>query len=379
MKRGQLAAVLGTDYNQNVGASASLMRTLFCSTSKLYNLAVRAIAPIRDTQHMSIVYRFEVTDCDVDDVAALMEFRRKRAEWLDWLVSDAHHAIRDQVLAIVWNDAVYRSLNEARQFGTKDSPTAATSGLLASFIDRGFISMQVLDICKITETSSSNPAKGVISLRRLFDDILANRELVTRQNYVCFDGLPYDYQAAKEQYHLRYPYQPDEYRRLPSEGPLAWSFSANSHKTFDRIAKVDAASRQRWDVIGEDVLQTIEGWFNNPVLQRIRLFRNKYIGHAADSLSRPEPTKEILGLTLDEIADAHRTIVQIAEAISIYLVQGPATGNVIPVYQGDPFRDLEKPFIPMLNIQNIREWWRLHETERDQWLNVRDALFSDHN
>lgn len=38
-----------------------------------------------------------VEDCDVQDKAALRLYRRKRAEWLDWLFGDEEHAISRQL------------------------------------------------------------------------------------------------------------------------------------------------------------------------------------------------------------------------------------------------------------------------------------------
>ena len=37
----------------------------------------------------------------------------------------------------------------------------------------------------------------IISLRRLVKDIRRHFALFTRENCVCFDGLPYDYEAVK--------------------------------------------------------------------------------------------------------------------------------------------------------------------------------------
>jgi hypothetical protein len=36
-------------------------------------------------------------------------------------------------------------------------------------------------------------SSGIISLRRLAKDLKRNFKLLTRENYVCYDGLPYDY------------------------------------------------------------------------------------------------------------------------------------------------------------------------------------------
>ncbi len=63
--------------------------------------------------------------------------------------------------------------------------------------DTGFVAIQTTAIRRLTERSLEDPSKGVISLRRLVDDIRENRCLITREVYVGVDGLPYDSSAAK--------------------------------------------------------------------------------------------------------------------------------------------------------------------------------------
>ena len=142
-------------------------------------------------------YEYDVDQCSVSDKVLLKEFRAKRSEWIDWLEGDPHHNIWDQIHSIMWNDAAYRSLNEARRFASADRPTAAINGMFGEFVDRGYVSTQVLDVCKVTDRSNIDPKKGVISLRRIFDDIRGNRHLLTRENFVSYDGLPYDYATVQ--------------------------------------------------------------------------------------------------------------------------------------------------------------------------------------
>ncbi len=105
-------------------------------------------------------YEYDVDQCSVCDKVLLSEFREKRSEWTDWLERDVHHNIWGQIHSIMWNDAAYRSLNEARRFASANNPTASVNGMLGELLDRGYVSTQVLDICKITDRSSSDPKKG---------------------------------------------------------------------------------------------------------------------------------------------------------------------------------------------------------------------------
>jgi hypothetical protein len=105
-------------------------------------------------------YAYDVDQCSVQDKARLTAFREKRSEWIDWIERDAYHSIWSQIHSIMWNDAVYRCSNEARRFASEENPTASLNGAFGEFIDRGYVATQVLDICKITDRSNDNPAKG---------------------------------------------------------------------------------------------------------------------------------------------------------------------------------------------------------------------------
>ena len=59
----------------------------------------------------------------------------------------------------------------------------------------------MLGISKLVEFSDpKRPKQGVISLRRLVDDVIANHVLLIRANFLRLEGAPYDYEpiCAKE-------------------------------------------------------------------------------------------------------------------------------------------------------------------------------------
>jgi hypothetical protein len=62
--------------------------------------------------------------------------------------------------------------------------------LVQALID-GHVATQVLAIRSLVDNGNSD----IISLGRLVKDIRCNFHLPTRANSVCFDGLPYDYEA----------------------------------------------------------------------------------------------------------------------------------------------------------------------------------------
>ncbi len=322
-------------------------------------------------------YEYDADQCSVSDKALLTEFRDKRSAWMDWLERDVHHNIWGQIHSIMWNDAAYRSLNEARRFASGEKPTAAVNGMFGELIDRGYVSTQVLDICKITDKTNHDPKKGIISLRRLLDDIRVHRHLLTRENFVSYDGLPYDYAAVQHAYiDSLTPEELGKARWLPTKGPDAWGVSELMHSAFDELSGIAADKRTRTDLIHEDVFKTVELWFDAPILKKLRTHRNKFIGHAADELSRRVEPLDRLGLSLDEIAEAQRIVIRIATAIGSHILYDTALGGVVPTPQFNVFENLEMPVIPAANMEEIGDWWHRHERERENWLQERIDLIT---
>jgi hypothetical protein len=322
-------------------------------------------------------YAYDVDQCSVGDKPRLMAFREKRSEWIGWLERDVYHSIWRQIHSIMWNDAVYRCLNEARRFASEESPTASLNGMFGEFIDRGYVATQVLDICKITERSDGNPERGVISLRRLLDDIRDHCDLLTRENFVSCDGLPYDYAAVREAYNdSMTPDELGEARWMDTKGPDAWGISEIKHSAFDKLSGVAADKRTPTDLIHNDVFQTIETWFEAPILRKLRTQRNKFVGHAADEFSRPNAPLDRLGVSLDEIAEAQRVVVRIATAIGSHILYDTALGGVVPTPQFNVFEYLDMPVIPAENMREIADWWGRHQSERDGWLRERVDLIT---
>ena len=322
-------------------------------------------------------YDYDIDQCSVSDKALLSEFREKRSAWMDWLERDVHHNIWGQIHSIMWNDAAYRSLNEARRFASANNPTASMNGMFGELIDRGYVSTQVLDICKITDRSNNDPKKGVISLQRLLDDIRAHRHLLTRENFVSYDGLPYDY-AAAHQTHIDSltPEERGKARWVSIEGPDGWSTSERMHNAFDALTGIAADKRTRTDLIHEDVFKTVETWFDAPILKKLRTHRNKFIGHAADENSRQIEPLDRFGLSLDEIAEAQHIVIRIATTIGSNILFDTALGGPVPTPQFNVFENLEMPVIPAVNMEEIQDWWHRHERERENWLQERIDLIT---
>lgn len=167
-------------------------------------------------------------------------------------------------------------------------------------------------------------------------DIKGNIRLITRENYVSGEGLPYD-----------------------SDADASW----RAHLKFDRLAGKQPESRSRADRIPKRVIETLEGWLDAKELKEVVTWTNDHIAHAAD---REKAHTDVAPLTMNNIASSQRNIVRTAEAVSAYLLNGPIHGAIVPVFQYSQFARFEM-IANQQAVKKAQERWHELAKERDQW------------
>jgi hypothetical protein len=180
---------------------------------------------------------------------ALEAYRAKWRTWLDWIDNDEDHAIWTTLSAMIWNDVSFRTLAD---LGANDPDSPLTNSLVAEKLINGHVATQVLAIRRLMDNNRNN-----ISVRRLISDIRSNYALFTRENYVCHDGLPYDYesvmQAEISQHANKGPFWGS------TSGPQAWCTSQMAHQQFDRLSGITPKNRTREDRLPRALLDRIKG------------------------------------------------------------------------------------------------------------------------
>jgi hypothetical protein len=238
----------------------------------------------------TMTYTFAVEDCDVLDKSGLATYREKRSEWLHFLNGDDDHAVWRQISAMLWNDAIFRMMKESRRLSRKAGyASSSRNRSLAQFMDQGFVATQTLSIRRLMEKASNKPARQVISLRRVLNDIKTHRHLITREHYVAHDGLPFDPAPVKQAYVetvIRRSKNGVHGEWIATTGPHAWSMSELAHEKFDELSGVAREHRSRGDLINDRVFEQIEAMLTESGWENIAEFGNKFIAHAADEHSR---------------------------------------------------------------------------------------------
>ena len=291
-------------------------------------------------------YQYAIGQCDVPlgRRGTLKAFRAKRRQWLKWLDTDEHHAIWPNVSALVWNDVSFRTLAQL----AVDNPEGCLGNtLVAEKLIHGHVATQILAIRRLVDNR-----RDVISLRRLIKDVRSNFKLFTRENYVCFDGLPYDYEAVKRK---------DTEARAgkgpfwgATEGPVAWATSSRVHEHFDRLSGVNAANRSREDRLPVALVDAVKDWLDNSHADELAEWSHAFLAHAGSAESREKIEQAIENN--DKITEAIRVTARVTEAISAEILYASGRLNsLMPTAQFDQLENLDRPVIPTAEIIDLHE------------------------
>jgi hypothetical protein len=302
-------------------------------------------------------YKTSIDQCDIVDREALAMYRDKRYEWLSWyeLRKSDPNTIQQQIFSMLFLDLAYRTLVLARHETDEGSVFAAQNGLLAHFLDQGYVATQILAIRKMLDRRPD-----VFSLRRLLEDIANHRLLITREIYVCHDGLPFDSAA---------------WQSLPQgiEGTL-WGIQARGfsnylasrarHEVFDRLAGVSPTDRKRCDRIRASVFQELRRLAND-ASKKLILLGNKFFAHAATPDSRG--SLEYSGITLADIDEVQRALVRVERAITDLLLFLGVYRDVVPIPPLGLLKGLHHPYASAESIAKMDQHWDQLVAARNQW------------
>lgn len=316
---------------------------------------------------MSNDYAYPLAQCDVppERCGALQSYRDKRRLWLSWIDRDEHHAIWNVLSSMVWTDAAFKVLT---QFAINDEDNALNNTLLGQSLIDGQVATQVLAIRRLMDNGNSD----IISLRRLVKDLRRNFNLFTRENYVCFDGLPYDYEAVQYQGMLAHAGAGPFWGQ--TSGPGAHGTSRMAHEQFDRLAGINPAHRSREDRLPPSLLATIERWLDDSGADELAQWSHAYLAHAGG----PEARKRIADLVVTgkKITGAIRALARVTEVISAWLLfAGGRSDSLMPVAQFNPFERLDRPIMDAAGTDDAYKLWHQLSDERNRYLEgVEDEL-----
>jgi len=303
-------------------------------------------------------FEFNVADCDVEDKAALQKYRTIRTRWLDWLEQDESHAILPLIQRMAWNDVAFQFFIHMAE---NDASSPLRNTLIAEAVIEGHFATQALAIRRLMDTRSD-----VISLRKLLSDLKNHRHLLTRENYVSYDGLPYDYEQAEQRVWLsRVGKGPFWTAR---SGPDAYNPSKRAHESFDKLAGVTPECRTRTDQIQPFVFDRLSAWLDSSGAAELVHWTNKLLAHSAGADSRRAVDLSAAAPTLGKIKDVVRSFARVSQAISQLLLFESGFGDLVPVAQFDRYEFLSSTAISDGDREKLDRYWDRLADERTAFL-----------
>lgn len=316
-------------------------------------------------------YDYPVEECQVEDIESLRQFREFRIKILDILEKD-DLSLSTQLYRIVWENRVFNIINETWGVTHKyDTPTASQNSLLCDFLREGYISSQVIGIRKLTDLEYKDPKKQINSIPRLLAEVKASLHLFTRENFVCYNGLPYNYEAAKEKHNIFIVSQLQKGVRTVSgamKGPDAWNSSQRAHEAFDKLSHTVPEQRQRTDRICPNILKILDKVLENiqPDIDEIRSKANKFVAHSADRYSRESANVTISGFTFNQIDRLHKNFFLIMNFIASEILYDSYIPS-LEVAQYDVLKGLDGPWIKNEDLQHLEKAWNERDNIVDNW------------
>jgi len=306
-------------------------------------------------------YKYSTEDLDIVDKEKGEAFRKKRLYWMECLNGEDPHSISRQIYSMLWDYGLFCTVNELRRIAVEGKQKGVGfNGPVIRLFDAGFVVTQSTGIRRLIEKPKKNPNWAVISLRSLIEDIKQNLDFITRENYVSYDGLPYDYESIKKKLNISAP----KVGAVTTTGPDGWPMSERVHKSFDKLSQVDPKNRKRTDIIKNEVLERLE--LEVVKCEDIKKYVDKFIAHAAAPETRSDLTKEQQSLTLDSLKEALKITYTVASYLSGTILWESSLGGV-PTPQFDHLKNLDKRWATEKALNTAREKWNDFANEVSTW------------
>lgn len=307
-------------------------------------------------------YQYAVEQCDVSPQKRkqLEQYRVFRRKCLEHLRGNAETSIFNQVHTLAWYTTVFRTLNEARRL----EPKRAVNGAMWELMTAGYANLIALGVRKLVDKDPK--ANSVWSL---ITHVQKRPELMSRENFICYDGLPYDYLDGYKNYIASLePKERTKARWLSTTGPTAWATSKMMHKSFDALVGNPIESK-RSDRIDLRVIEKLKKQLELPVIGKVRGMADQIMAHAQPLT---EEQANAIAATYDEVNEALKIIVVAANFLSSRLFYDAAFGQVVATPQFNVLHALDRPWVTSKNLPALQEHWDTFSKSMDDWAYEKD-------
>jgi hypothetical protein len=293
------------------------------------------------------------------------DLKAKFKEWEEWLNGSDASSIRNQIHSMIWDSAVFQSINECRRYAPKNEQgEIQLNGMVHRFINKCFFETQALAIRRFLDKRGD-----VISLRRLINDIEKHSHLLTRESILAAHDYLYDYEQEKarlsdEAFKNR---PPDKKCVVMGQDYAKCCLAEGIHQYIDALAGIGCSDRSPKDFIRPQIFEWLKQRLSD--CEEIATFVNKFLAHSATPESKNYLKPEELDVTLGQILNAHKIICQTTIFIGGRMGIGSGFPDVLAIPQDDQFVHFDKAWASKETIEKLYEFWREYGVQTRDWHN----------
>lgn len=306
-------------------------------------------------------YKYPFDQCSVPAVRlpALEAYRTFRRDCLERLQGEADTSVLNQVLNLTWHTAVFRTLNESRRL----EPTRSVNGAMWELMTAGYSNIITLGIRRLVDTHPNAD-----SVWNVIGRIERRPELLTREFYVCHDGLPFDDEAVYKAHLETYKSDPGP-QWLATTGPEAFDTAARMHEAFDAVCGYPQA-RKPLDRIDGSLLANLRAQLKHPTIEKVCTMVDKTVAHA-ERLAADAPAVPVA--TYNDVDEALGIIVRVCQLVSWNLLAEGGFGSVVATPQFDVLEHLDQPWSLPETLPALHERWHEIARSMDDWASTSGA------
>ena len=136
------------------------------------------------------------------------------------------------------------------------------------------------------------------------------------------------------------------------------------HKAFDTLSG-SPTKRKRSDTIQPSILTNLKAQLSCPAIESVCTMADKRIAHA-ERLA--EGSDAVPPVTYNDIDEALRHIVRVANYLSSSFFYDATFGSVVATPQFDVLEALDEPWVKTENIPVLHQYWREICASMDKWI-----------
>lgn len=301
-------------------------------------------------------WRYPIEACDVPMVrhGRLEAYREFRSECLDCL-HRSELSVSKQLIALAYYTTIFRTLNESSE--------RHVNHILWQLAGANYASLLAAGIRRMIDRDSRT-----ISLWWVLDQLENRPELLTRELYVCHDGLPFDWERARTEWTAARSEGSSEtstdWIRAPIRGRNAWGDSRRMHDAFDEVMGTVPAlgKRRRLDVMSIGVISRLKAELQAPSIDRLHTWADRRMLHA-ERLAHGEA---VATPRFEDVTDAIHRAARVLQFVSTHIFWDTHISNVVPSMNFNWARELTIPWATADQIPSIKADWKKFSQELDQ-------------